>query len=185
MKLFTQGRYATVASTAALVVALGGTSYAAALITTGDIKDGTIQTVDISPGARSNVKQVKNDTGTTMDGTSKTVLSMNLPKGSYQLTSKVNVYANAGGYAECWLTGPLGNTLDYGWYYTSGAVGYGEVTNTAVVKLGNTGTVQLNCYGGSSSIDGKRLAASRVAGIGNLTGANVSKVPVHTIAPIR
>jgi hypothetical protein len=185
MKLFTQGRYATVAATAALVVALGGTSYAAAQITSLDIKDGTIQTVDLSPAARSNVKQVKNDSGTGMDGSNKTVLTMNLPKGSYQLTGKVNVYASAGGYAECWLTGPSGNTLDYGWYYSSAATGYGQVVNTSVVKLGSTGTVQLNCYGSSATVDGKRLAATRVAGIANLTGANVSKVPTHTIAPTR
>jgi hypothetical protein len=184
MKLFTQGRYATVASTAALVVALGGTSYAAAQITSGDIKDGTIQTVDLSTAARTNVKQVKNDTGTAM-GSTKTVLSMNLSKGSYQLDGKVNVYASAGGYAECWLTGPLGNTLDYGWYYTPAASGYGQVNNTSVVKLGSTGTIQLNCAGSSSSIDGKRLSATRVAAISNLTGANVSKAPTHTIAPTR
>ena len=47
MKLFTQGRYATVASTAALVVALGGTSYAAGLVTGQQIKDGTVTTADI------------------------------------------------------------------------------------------------------------------------------------------
>ena len=48
MKLFTQGRYATVASTAALVVALGGTSYAAAgLITGQDIKNGSVTTADV------------------------------------------------------------------------------------------------------------------------------------------
>ena len=53
MKLFTNGRYAAIASTAALVVALGGTSYAAAQITSGDIKDGTIQTKDLAKPTRS------------------------------------------------------------------------------------------------------------------------------------
>jgi hypothetical protein len=47
MKLFTQGRYATVASSAALVVALGGTSYAAALISGQDIQNGTVTTADV------------------------------------------------------------------------------------------------------------------------------------------
>lgn len=182
MKLFTQGRYATVASTAALVVALGGTSYAAAQVTSLDIKDGTIQTKDLAQSARTSVKQVKNDTGTAMNGSTKTVLSMNLGKGSYELTSKVNVYAGAGGYAECWITGPSGNTLDYGWFYASAATGYGQVHNLAVVKLGGAGTVQLNCSGSTSSLDGKRLAATRIAGITDLTGANVSKASVHTIS---
>ena len=185
MKLFTQGRYATIASTAALVVALGGTSYAAAQITSSDIKDGTILTQDISPGARTTVKQVKNDSGTSMDGSTKTVLSMNLPRGSYHLDSKVNVYANAGGYAECWLSGPTGTTLDTGWFYTSAATGYGQVENASVVKLGSTGTIQLNCSGASSSMDGKKLAATRVAAFSNLTGVNVSKVPTHALRALR
>ena len=61
MKLFTSGRYAAVASTLALAVALGGTSYAAVKITgasiqndtvtTKDIKDKTLKVKDLSPGA--------------------------------------------------------------------------------------------------------------------------------------
>jgi hypothetical protein len=47
MPLFSQARYATVASTAALVVALGGTSYAAVAISGADIKDGTVTTADV------------------------------------------------------------------------------------------------------------------------------------------
>jgi hypothetical protein len=47
VKIFTQGRYATVASTTALVVALGGTSYAAIKITGHDIKNGTVSTKDV------------------------------------------------------------------------------------------------------------------------------------------
>lgn len=76
MKLFTQGRYATVASTAALVVALGGTSYAAAgLITGQDIKNGTVTTADVknhnlklkdfSSGARSGLTGATGATGAT------------------------------------------------------------------------------------------------------------------------
>jgi hypothetical protein len=75
MKLFTRGRYATVASTAALVVALGGTSYAAAMITGHDIKDGTVTTADVknhnlklkdlSSGARSGLTGATGATGAT------------------------------------------------------------------------------------------------------------------------
>jgi hypothetical protein len=66
MKLFTSGRYAAVASTLALAVALGGTSYAAVKITgasiqnntvtTKDIKDKTLKVKDLSPGAKSKLK---------------------------------------------------------------------------------------------------------------------------------
>ena len=47
MKQLTHTRYATIASTAALVIALGGTSYAAVLVTGADIKNGTVQSKDV------------------------------------------------------------------------------------------------------------------------------------------
>jgi hypothetical protein len=47
MKLLTHTRYATVASTAALVIALGGTSYAAVKITGANIADGSVTTKDV------------------------------------------------------------------------------------------------------------------------------------------
>ena len=66
MGIITQGRYASVASTAALVVALAGTSYAAVQVSgadiknnsvsTKDVKDRTLTLKDISPGARSGLK---------------------------------------------------------------------------------------------------------------------------------
>jgi hypothetical protein len=74
MKLFTQGRYATVASTAALAVALSGTSYAAVSLISGqNIKNGTVTTADIknhnlklkdfSSGARSGLTGATGATG--------------------------------------------------------------------------------------------------------------------------
>jgi hypothetical protein len=47
MKTISSGRYAAVTSTLALVIALGGTSYAAAKITGRDIKDNTVTTADV------------------------------------------------------------------------------------------------------------------------------------------
>lgn len=182
MKLFRSGSYATVASTAALVVALGGTSYAAAQMTGADIKDGTIQTQDLNPSARTLVKQVHNDTYTAL-GSTKTVLSMNLKPGSYLLGAKTNIYVSSGGYGECWLTGPTGTTLDYAWYYTPSSSGDGEVVNSAVVSLNNTGTIQLNCYGSNADADAKVLTATRVASVSDLTGPSVSKVPAPRGVP--
>ena len=50
--LITSHRYAAVTSTLALVVALGGgTAYAAALITSKDIKDGAVRRVDLAKNA--------------------------------------------------------------------------------------------------------------------------------------
>jgi hypothetical protein len=47
MRWFTSGRYAAVTSTLALVIAAGGTSYAAVQLTGHDIQDGTITTKDV------------------------------------------------------------------------------------------------------------------------------------------
>ena len=89
MKLFTSGRYAAVASTAALVVALGGTSYAAAQITSGDIKDGTIQTKDGQP-ERTDHRQARSTTTTrtAMDRHHQDGASVNLKPGKYVVTGK-------------------------------------------------------------------------------------------------
>jgi hypothetical protein len=186
MKLFNQARYATIASTAALVVALGGTSYAAVLITSGDIKDGTIQTKDVNPDARVTAKSVHNDTATAMSG-DKNVLSLNLRPGKYVLTAKAvaETFTNSG-YATCSLVGPNGTSLDTSWWYGGAGFGYGTLADQAVFSTGNTGTVQLRCSGNSTDLYFKKLTAVRVASISNLTGADVAKVAApRTMTPGR
>jgi hypothetical protein len=173
MKLFTQGRYATIASTAALVVALGGTSYAAGLVTSRDIKDGTIQTRDLNPAARTSVKSVHNDNGTHLD-TTKTVLSLNLKKGTYVITAKGYGYSS-GSYAECWITDQHGSAVDYSVENGSGTFSYFTLNNQAVVSMSNLGTVQYNCYSSSADLYSKKLTAVRVASAADLTGPNVAK----------
>lgn len=179
MKLFRSGSYAAVASTAALVVALGGTSYAAVQITSGDIKDGTIQTKDISPDARITAKSVHNDNGTAMTGTTKAVLSLNLKKGTYFLDAKsVAESGTNGSYASCSLVSPTSTTLDTAWWYGGAGFGYGTLADQAVVHLGNAGTVQLRCFGNTSTLAFKRMTAVRIASVSDLTGSDVAKSPV-------
>jgi hypothetical protein len=187
MKFFTRSSYATVASTAALVLALGGTSYAAGLISSADIKDGTIQTKDLNPQARIATKAVHNDSGTTMDAQSKTVLSTNVKAGKYLVLAKVQAFASTTSpYVSCWITGPNGTTLDQGYWYLSGQFGYGEVTNQAVFSANGLTTVQLNCSGANAAVYNKKLSVTRMASVTDLTGANVARTPLpHRIAPAR
>ena len=66
MRILTSGRYAAVTSTLALIIGLGGASYAAvaisgdqiqdSTITTKDVKDKTLKVKDLSPGARTALK---------------------------------------------------------------------------------------------------------------------------------
>lgn len=56
-RIFTESRYASVVSTVALVLALGGgTAYAATLVTSKDIKNGGVKRVDIHRGAVNSAK---------------------------------------------------------------------------------------------------------------------------------
>jgi hypothetical protein len=183
MKLFTQGRYATVASTAALVVALGGTSYAAAQITSSDIKDGTIQTRDLDSHARIIAKSVHNDNGTAM-GSTKTVLSLNLKPGKYVVESKAVAESGTNsGYASCFLVSPGGATLDTSWWYGGAGYGYSTLADQAVLSVGTTGTVELRCYGYGTTLAFKKLTAVKVAAVSNLTGTDVSKVSASHVTP--
>ena len=66
MRIFSTSRYAAVTSTFALVVALGGASYAAVVVTgadienntvtTKDIKDQTLKVKDFAPGTKAGLK---------------------------------------------------------------------------------------------------------------------------------
>ena len=56
-RILSANRYATVTSTFALIIALGGgTAYAAELITSKDIKDGAVKRADIHKGAINSAK---------------------------------------------------------------------------------------------------------------------------------
>ncbi len=178
MKLFTQGRYATVASTAALIVALGGTSYAAVKITSADIKDGTIQTQDINPSARTTAKQVQNDNGTVMTGSNKTVLSLNLKPGNYFVTGKAYAFGTANyAYVRCQLIAPNTTVADTSWWWSgNNETGYSTLVDDSVMHVGQNGTVQLSCYGANANLYGKKLTAIKIASFSNLTGTDVSKV---------
>jgi hypothetical protein len=61
MKIFGNGRYANVAATLALVISLGGTSYAAVTVTSRNIKNGTIRHADLGSNAITS-KNVRNGT---------------------------------------------------------------------------------------------------------------------------
>jgi hypothetical protein len=165
-------------------VALGGTSYAAAKITSADIKNGTIQNKDLNSKTKVTAKSVHNDNATAL-ASNKTVLSLNLKKGSYLVTAKAYAEGGSTPYAdaECTLVKPNGSTADTAWWWSGfNETGYATLSNQAVMHLGTTGTVQLKCSGGNATLLGKKLTALRVASVTDLTGADVSKVPAPRLA---
>jgi hypothetical protein len=156
------------------------------LITSNDIKDGTIQTKDLNPDARITAKTVRNDHVTAL-GSTKTVLSLNLPKGTYVLSSKaVAEYTSSGAFAFCALSDPNSNTLDYSYWYAGSGTGYGTLADQAVVTVGVTGTYQLNCSGSSANLVEKKFTALKVASASSRTGPDVSRTaPAHKLGPAR
>jgi hypothetical protein len=191
MKLFTQGRYATVASTAALVVALGGTSYAAGLVTgqqikdgtvtSADIKDHTLQTKDLSHSAKNaltaHVHSTFNDSTTAMTGTTKTVLTMPVPPGSYLAYSKawaVRATGTTNAWARCHLNAPGA---------TDGVAadlpddGFSEsLANQIVFTTAHVANVTLTCEGTTNAqVQWKKVTAVKLTSVVNTPGANVAR----------
>lgn len=103
MKIITQGRYATVASTLALVIALGGTSYAAVLITsadiknnavtTKDVKDKTLKVRDLAPGTRTALAGATGATGATGPAGAKGATGATGPQGPQGPAGTATAYA--------------------------------------------------------------------------------------------
>ncbi len=212
MRLFSSGRYAAVASTLALVVALSGASYAAVVVTgsqikdntvtSKDIKDKTIKSKDISADAKdalkgntgpagatgatgatgpvgpSNAFSVFNDPVTLLTTTSKTVLTLSVPAGSYTASAKAIVFhtAGAGTTATCILAG--GGQFDYALVtpYDS-ASSYAMLNNEIVFTTATTSNVTLSCYsnGGTNYVTWKKMTAIKVGAVSNTLGANVAR----------
>lgn len=137
MKLVTSGRYAAVASTAALVVALGGTSYAAAgLITGHDIKNGSVTTADVknhnlklkdfSSSAVAGLHGASGATGATGAQGPQGIQGVQGPIGPSSAASVFNDNATVMGASKVVLTLPLAA----GAYVVSSKT-FGASTNTA------------------------------------------------------
>lgn len=79
--MFSNGRYANVTATIALVIALGGTSYAAITITSTNIRNGTIRGIDVANNTITSTK-IRNRTIRGVDVASNTITSGKIRNGS-------------------------------------------------------------------------------------------------------
>jgi len=168
-------------------------------ITSKDIKDKTIKTKDISADAKdalkgktgpagptgatgpvgpSNAFSVFNDNVTLLTTTSKTVLTLSVPAGSYTASAKAIVFhtAGAGTTATCILAG--GGQFDYALAtpYDS-AASYAMLTNQIVFTTVAPSNVTLSCYsnGGTNYVTWKKVTAIQVGSVSNNPGANVAR----------
>jgi len=179
-----RGSYANIASTAALVVALGGTSYAATMITSHQIQDGTVRNRDIrtntidgtrvrdggldvsdlAPDAQSAAYAVYHDEDVTVPSASVgTMLSLTIPRaGAYGVAAKLEgtYYGSTSSWISCGLS--AGSDTDY-----SGASLAANSTETLPLQIVHTfaagDTVQVRCDAGSADVDAKNIKITAVS----------------------
>jgi hypothetical protein len=138
--------YANVVSTLALVLAMSGTAYAVATVTSGDIVNKTIKVKDISNGAVLDLlprgaQVVMNDGGVLTGTNSQTVASVDIPgEGNFLVFAKM--WLNNEGSAVtmlCTLNGVANSDLNHVALAAAGAPGSTESMAFDVVESFDSG----------------------------------------------
>ncbi|MDH4160759.1 MAG: hypothetical protein OEV62_10920 [Actinomycetota bacterium] len=192
--------YANVTATLALVVALGGTSYAAVQVTSAQIKDKTIQNVDVkpgtlggdrvkngslskkdlAPGARTAAYSTFHDgavsTQTQVGGQDPTVLTLTIPaKGHYVINAKtwLDNTSTFDVLYRCRLN--TGSDFDQSRALME-ANGTGASADGVALQVVHTytspGTAYLTCYtfGASTNAFDTKITAIKVSSLSNVGG---------------
>jgi hypothetical protein len=131
--------YANVASTLALVLALSGTAFAAAKITSADIVNKTIKPVDMSAKAKKallpEARQVfKNDAGQFSSET--TFGGAGLPQGQWVVVAKLWLENEGTGVHDVLCALTAGNDSDLVW----SRLGPGELSSVGLTLLSSGGS---------------------------------------------
>ena len=200
MKLITQGRYATVTSTLALLVALGGTTYAAATISGKDIKnnsvsgkdikdssldgkdlkDNSVSSADLATSTKTafstEARDVNTESETALTAGNQVILSLSLPAGKYVVQAKVLLERlNVGGVSNgsCYLF--RGDTnFDFAGADAPDQLGARlMIVNMGTVSATQPTTVSLRCQGANAKINNKRLIALKVGNVIQTAGPTV------------
>jgi hypothetical protein len=146
--------YANVASTLALVLALSGTAFAAAKITSADIVNKTIQMADISPKARkallpAALQAFKNDAGTFSGNADTTLATLGLRNGSWAVTAKVWLRNDGGSSSDvvCFLS--TDNDTDIVWSRLAPSGGISSVAFNLLTEGKDRAELVCNAHGGT------------------------------------
>jgi hypothetical protein len=124
--IFSNGRYANVTATMALVVALGGSAYAANTIRSSDIKNGQVKQVDLANNAVTSAK-VRN--GALL---SKDFKSGQIPAGQRGATGATGANGPKGDKGDKGDAGAPGSALAFGRVLANGTLDAGKTKNLAV-----------------------------------------------------
>jgi hypothetical protein len=177
MKVFGNGRYANVAATLALVISLGGTSYAAVTITGKDIKNGTIKHADLGSSSVTS-KNVRNGSLLARDFAAGQIpAGAKGPKGDKGDTGAAGAQGPAGPGARWALVKRDGtilaqsggisvaNMFDGGYYldFGSSVEGQGIVVSSAYLSTDSQNTAAPTaevCGGGGDLVDCEATATN-------------------------
>jgi hypothetical protein len=121
--IFSNGRYANVTATMALVVALGGSAYAANTIRSSDIKNGQVKQVDLANNAVTSGK-VRNSTLLSKD-----FKSGQIPPGPRGATGATGANGPKGDKGDA---GAPGSALAFGRVLANGTLDTGKTRNLAI-----------------------------------------------------
>jgi hypothetical protein len=168
--------YANVASTLALVVALSGTAYAAATVTSADIVNRTIKVKDISTGAvfgllPDGAYAYKDDAGAFSGSSMQVVATVDVPDdANVAVLAKMRIN-NVGGSdaaVNCVLAG--GDSFDVNWVSVAGGGAAGFMANMTfeLVEFFDSSegvTISCNPNGGSIHVFDLKITAFETGGV--------------------
>jgi hypothetical protein len=146
--------YAHVASTLALVIALGGSAFAAAKITSADIVNKTIKPVDISTKAKQALLPqallaFRNDAGTFTGNGNTTLGTLGLLNGSWAVTAKVWLRNDGGSSSDVVCSLSTDNDSDIVWSRLGASGGTSTVAFNLLTEGKDRAELVCNANGGT------------------------------------
>jgi len=146
--------YAHVASTLALVIALGGSAFAAAKITSANIVNKTIKPVDISATAKQALlpqalHAFRNDAGAFSGNGNTTLATLGLRNGSWAVTAKVWLRNDGGSSSDVVCSLSSDNDSDIVWSRLAASGGTSSVAFNLLTEGKDRAELVCNANGGT------------------------------------
>ena len=168
--------YANVVATLALLIAISGTAYAAARVTSKDIKNHTIKPVDMSSAVWTSVlppavSGYKSDFGRVTGTSETTVGTISIRPGNWFLVAKATLWNEGGAtVVHCRLRAGAESDIAGEPIESSLAADYGETTALTLVYAASARedvTMTCNPHGGTVHVYDVRMTAIQLGDLSN------------------
>lgn len=172
------GRFASITSVLALVVAVSGAAFAAATVTSADIVDKTIKKRDISTATRNQLLpkvfsgfhdspiQAQNNLTTP-------IAALDVPKGKYMIVGKAQLFLNVNTPVDIHCRLQAGGDFDEARMTleanSGGVINHGTIPFNLVHTFASPGTIEVFCnsFGVDVDVSWIKITATRVGTIKN------------------